>query len=55
MIGMTAFGIFLTPVLYVLLRQLSGNRPPKQHRGASERESFHAQQTKLANTSSAGA
>ena len=31
MIGVTAFGIFLTPVFYVLLRGLSGNRPLKQH------------------------
>jgi multidrug efflux pump len=29
MIGVTAFGIFLTPVFYVLLRALSGNRPLK--------------------------
>jgi multidrug efflux pump len=27
MIGVTVFGIFLTPVFYVLLRRLSGNRP----------------------------
>jgi multidrug efflux pump len=31
MIGVTLFGIFLTPVFYVLLRQLSGNRPFKVH------------------------
>jgi len=31
MIGVTIFGIFLTPVFYVLLRQLSGNRPFKRH------------------------
>ena len=31
MIGVTLFGIFLTPVFYVLLRALSGNRPLKQH------------------------
>ena len=31
MIGVTAFGILLTPVFYVLLRALSGNRPLKQH------------------------
>ncbi|GGA93080.1 multidrug efflux RND transporter permease subunit [Brucella endophytica] len=29
MIGVTAFGIFLTPVFYVLLRALSGNKPLK--------------------------
>jgi multidrug efflux pump len=33
MIGVTAFGIFLTPVFYVLLRALTGNRP-LQHHGA---------------------
>jgi multidrug efflux pump len=31
MIGVTAFGLFLTPVFYVLLRRLAGNRPLKQH------------------------
>lgn len=31
MIGVTAFGLFLTPVFYVLLRGLAGNRPLKQH------------------------
>jgi multidrug efflux pump len=35
MIGVTAFGIFLTPVFYVLLRQLTGNRPLKRHGEAS--------------------
>ncbi|KZD01038.1 efflux RND transporter permease subunit [Oceanibaculum pacificum] len=36
MIGVTIFGIFLTPVFYVLLRRLAGNRPLKHLRGASE-------------------
>jgi multidrug efflux pump len=31
MIGVTAFGLFLTPVFYVLLRGASGNRRLKQH------------------------
>ena len=31
MIGVTAFGIFLTPVFYVLLRALTGNRALKRH------------------------
>jgi multidrug efflux pump len=31
MLGVTMFGIFLTPVFYVLLRALSGNRPMVQH------------------------
>ncbi|KQT11555.1 efflux RND transporter permease subunit [Ramlibacter sp. Leaf400] len=34
MIGVTAFGLFLTPVFYVALRRLAGNRPLRQH-GAS--------------------
>jgi multidrug efflux pump len=31
MIGVTAFGLFLTPVFYVLLRRLTGNRPLRLH------------------------
>ena len=31
MIGVTAFGLFLTPVFYVVVRRLSGNKPLKQH------------------------
>ncbi|MCM5681590.1 efflux RND transporter permease subunit [Schlegelella sp. S2-27] len=31
MIGVTAFGIFFTPVFYVLLRRMAGNRPLKRH------------------------
>ncbi|AJD42303.1 AcrB/AcrD/AcrF family efflux system transporter protein [Rhizobium gallicum bv. gallicum R602sp] len=31
MIGVTFFGIFMTPVFYVLLRKLTGNRPLVQH------------------------
>ncbi|KAA0700775.1 AcrB/AcrD/AcrF family protein [Neorhizobium sp. P12A] len=31
MIGVTFFGIFMTPVFYVLIRRLSGNRPLTQH------------------------
>ncbi len=34
MIGVTAFGLFLTPVFYVLLRRLSGDRPLKRHGAA---------------------
>jgi multidrug efflux pump len=37
MIGVTAFGLFLTPVFYVALRRLTGNRPLRQH-GASTHE-----------------
>jgi multidrug efflux pump len=31
MIGVTFFGIFMTPVFYVLIRRMAGNRPLKQH------------------------
>src|SRR5712672_4531972 len=40
MIGVTAFGIVLTPVFYVLLRGLSGNRPLKQHGEVPHVEAF---------------
>ena len=40
MLGVTAFGIFLTPVFYVVLRRLTGNRPLKQHGEASHLEAF---------------
>ncbi|CAN5570729.1 multidrug efflux RND transporter permease subunit [soil metagenome] len=32
MIGVTAFGLFLTPVFYVVLRKVAGNKPLRQHR-----------------------
>ncbi|WP_458756808.1 efflux RND transporter permease subunit [Afipia sp. TerB] len=41
MIGVTAFGIFFTPVFYVLLRALTGNKPLVQH-GASTMEAAPA-------------
>jgi multidrug efflux pump len=31
MIGVTAFGLFLTPVFYVALRRLAGDRPLRRH------------------------
>ncbi|MBT9491937.1 MAG: multidrug efflux RND transporter permease subunit [Paucibacter sp.] len=31
MIGVTAFGLFLTPVFYVLVRRIAGNKPLKLH------------------------
>jgi len=40
MIGVTAFGIFLTPVFYVLLRALTGNRPLKRHGEIPDGEAF---------------
>ncbi|TGE00234.1 efflux RND transporter permease subunit [Methylobacterium nonmethylotrophicum] len=42
MIGVTAFGLFLTPVFYVLLRRLTGNRPLKQHGGHGAGAEEHA-------------
>jgi multidrug efflux pump len=40
MIGVTAFGLFLTPVFYVVLRGLTGNRPLKQHGEVPHVEAF---------------
>jgi multidrug efflux pump len=40
MIGVTAFGLFLTPVFYVLLRRLTGNRPLKLHGEIPHAEAF---------------
>jgi multidrug efflux pump len=40
MIGVTAFGIFLTPVFYVLLRGLTGNRPLTRHGETPHVEAF---------------
>ncbi|MGE5516844.1 MAG: efflux RND transporter permease subunit [Bacteroidota bacterium] len=34
MLGVTAFGIFLTPVFYVLIRAMAGNRPLHHHQGS---------------------
>jgi multidrug efflux pump len=36
MIGVTAFGLFLTPVFYVVLRALAGNRALKHHGAVPE-------------------
>jgi len=40
MIGVTAFGLFLTPVFYVALRRLAGNRPLKLHGQVPHAEAF---------------
>ena len=40
MIGVTAFGIFLTPVFYVALRALARNRPLKRHGEVPHGEAF---------------
>jgi multidrug efflux pump len=40
MIGVTAFGLLLTPVFYVVLRSLAGNRPLKQHGEIPHAEPF---------------
>jgi multidrug efflux pump len=40
MIGVTAFGLFLTPVFYVALRKLAGNRPLKLHGKVGHVEAF---------------
>jgi len=36
----TAFGLFLTPVFYVLLRALTGNRPLRLHGEVPHGEGF---------------
>ncbi len=48
MIGVTAFGLFLTPVFYVLLRALAGNRPLTQHGGATVAGVVHARRSEAA-------
>jgi multidrug efflux pump len=40
MIGVTAFGLFLTPVFYVLMRKLAGNRKLKLHGEVPHLEAF---------------
>ncbi|WP_213952904.1 MULTISPECIES: efflux RND transporter permease subunit [unclassified Variovorax] len=40
MIGVTAFGLFLTPVFYVVLRKLTGNKPLKLHGEVPHLEAF---------------
>src|SRR3954462_13060586 len=40
MIGVTAFGLFLMPVFYVVLRRLAGNRQLKQHGQVPHAEAF---------------
>jgi multidrug efflux pump len=38
MLGVTLFGLFLTPIFYVVLRRLTGNRKLTQHGGATVQE-----------------
>lgn len=45
MIGVTAFGLFLTPVFYVVLRSLTGNRPLKLHGEVPHVEAFAGSST----------
>ena len=42
MIGVTVFGLFLTPVFYVLLRSLTGMKPLTQHGEATIPGKAHA-------------
>ncbi|WP_272944681.1 hypothetical protein [Gallaecimonas xiamenensis] len=44
MIGVTLFGLALTPVFHVRLRRLSGNRPLKQHGQVPHFEGFAQEQ-----------
>jgi multidrug efflux pump len=43
MIGVTFFGIFLTPLFYVMFRALTGNRPLKQAGAAAAAAEAEAQ------------
>jgi multidrug efflux pump len=47
MIGVTAFGLFLTPVFYVLMRRLTGNRPLKLHGEVPHQEGFASSPTSI--------
>jgi multidrug efflux pump len=40
MIGVTAFGLFMTPVFYVMLRALARNRPLKLHGEVPHAQAF---------------
>src|SRR5215831_8250253 len=42
MLGVTAFGLFLTPVFYVVLRRLTGNRALKRHGEVPHIEAFRS-------------
>jgi multidrug efflux pump len=42
MLGVTAFGLFLTPVFYVVLRRLTGNRVLKRHGEIPHVEAFRS-------------
>ncbi|QND48046.1 efflux RND transporter permease subunit [Rhizobium lusitanum] len=42
MIGVTFFGIFMTPVFYVMIRRIGGNRPLKQHHSNDNNHSAEA-------------
>ncbi|MDO9418090.1 efflux RND transporter permease subunit [Pararhizobium sp.] len=48
MIGVTLFGLFLTPVFYVLVRAMTGNRPLKQHGVPELAAPVHAHPAQLA-------
>jgi multidrug efflux pump len=45
MIGVTAFGLFLTPVFYVVLRRLTGNRLLTLHGSVPHAEAFAGSST----------
>ncbi|HAI24836.1 MAG TPA: hypothetical protein DEH09_02745, partial [Alcanivorax sp.] len=43
MIGVTLFGLFLTPVFYVALRKLAGGGRPVSHHGSTMDGEAHGQ------------
>jgi multidrug efflux pump len=42
MIGVTLFGLFLTPLFYVIVRRLTGNAPLRHHGGQVAAPAAHA-------------
>jgi multidrug efflux pump len=48
MIGVTVFGLFLTPVFYVVIRRLSGNRPLTHHGSTADKEPLAPERARAA-------
>jgi multidrug efflux pump len=50
MIGVTFFGIFMTPVFYVLARRITGNKALTQHTDEAHAQNVHAADAEMAAT-----
>jgi multidrug efflux pump len=48
MIGVTFFGIFMTPVFYVLARRITGNKALTQHVDEAHAQSVHEAEEAMA-------